>query len=111
LNPEFVTSFELDYYFEETQTFLVEGYDMDDASKADDLSKQEYIGSVEFQLHQVVTARDQTIVVPIQNPSRKNNGRLKIVAEEKKAIASETAIMKLQGEISDSSYLFFIVWK
>jgi len=48
LNPEFVTNFEVDYFFEETQSFLVEGYDMDDASKANDLSQQEYIGSVEF---------------------------------------------------------------
>ena len=30
LNPHFVTSFEVDYLFEETQTFLMEAYDMDD---------------------------------------------------------------------------------
>ena len=111
LNPEFVTSFEVDYYFEETQTFLVEAYNMNDAGSADDLKKQEFIGAVEFQLHQVVTAKDQTMEAPIENPARKNNGKLKVVAEEKKQGASETAVIKLQGEISDSSYLFFIVWK
>jgi len=30
LNPRFVTNFPVDYFFEETQTFLVEAYDMDD---------------------------------------------------------------------------------
>jgi hypothetical protein len=30
LDPQFVTSFEVDYMFEETQTFLIEVYDMDD---------------------------------------------------------------------------------
>ena len=30
LNPDFVKSFEVDYLFEETQTFLMEAYDMDD---------------------------------------------------------------------------------
>jgi len=52
------------------------------------------------------------MVVPIQNPSRRNNGRLKVVAEEKKAGSAENAHIKLQGEVSDgSSYLFFIIWK
>lgn len=37
---------------------MVECYDMDDDSNPKDLSKQEYIGSVELQLHQLVTARD-----------------------------------------------------
>jgi len=32
LNPQFVTNFDVDYYFEETQTFLVEAYDMDDSN-------------------------------------------------------------------------------
>lgn len=39
LDPKFVTSFDVDYYFEETQSFMVEGYDMDDADRPDDLSK------------------------------------------------------------------------
>lgn len=51
------------------------------------------------------------MIVPIQNPSRRNNGKLKIVAEEKKAGVGQTASCKFQGEISDSGYLFFIVWK
>ena len=30
LNPVFVTNFDVDYYFEEQQFFLIEAYDMDD---------------------------------------------------------------------------------
>ena len=30
LNPDFVTKVEVDYYFEENQSFLIEAYDMDD---------------------------------------------------------------------------------
>ena len=56
LNPHFVTNFEVDYMFEENQTFLIEAYDMDDDKQPNNLKAQEYIGSVEFQLHQVVTA-------------------------------------------------------
>lgn len=31
LNPQFVTNFDVDYHFEDTQTFMIEAYDMDDA--------------------------------------------------------------------------------
>ena len=37
LNPNFVTNFDLNYLFEETQTFLVEAYDMDDNSQPENL--------------------------------------------------------------------------
>lgn len=33
LNPKFVTSFTIDYFFEEKQKFKIEVYDMDDFSK------------------------------------------------------------------------------
>jgi len=99
LNPVFVTNFDLDYYFEEQQFFLIEAYDMDDGNAPENLGAQEFIGTVEFQLHQVVTARDQTLQTPIVNPSRKNNGYLHITAEEKKLSAGDTAVMRLQGKI------------
>ena len=70
LNPEFVTSFEVDYLFEETQTFLIEAYDMDDPDQANNLKAQEYIGSCEFQLHQVVTGVNQTLKQKIYNSTR-----------------------------------------
>ena len=37
LNPIFVTNVEVDYFFEDVQTFLAEGYDMDDNTQADNL--------------------------------------------------------------------------
>ena len=57
-NPIFVTNFSVDYYFEETQTFLIEVYNMNDGTQPENLQAQEYIGNLEYQLHQVVTARD-----------------------------------------------------
>jgi hypothetical protein len=44
------------------------------------------------------------------NPARKNNGQIKITAEEKKA-GGETAYINLKGEITNSGPLFFIIWK
>ena len=56
--PDFVKQFQVDYFFEEEQTFRVEAYDMDDESRQNDLSKQDYIGFFEFTLSSVVTSRD-----------------------------------------------------
>lgn len=46
LNPDFVTSIQVDYLFEESQTFLLQAWDMDDRSQENNLSAQEYIGEV-----------------------------------------------------------------
>ena len=48
LNPSFVTNFNVDFFFEETQTFLIEAYDMDDNTQPENLGAQEYIGNLEF---------------------------------------------------------------
>jgi Ca2+-dependent lipid-binding protein len=57
-NPDFVKAFEVDYYFEETQRFLLEVYDMDDENAPNDLSKHDFMGSTEFVLGHVVSSPD-----------------------------------------------------
>ena len=37
LNPHFVTNFNVDYYFEESQNYYVEAYDMDDDKQPNNL--------------------------------------------------------------------------
>ena len=67
-------------------------------SQKNDLTKQNLIGTVEFQLHQVVTAKDQTLEMPISNPKLKtSSAKLRINAEERKEVASDTAMIKLMG--------------
>ena len=58
LNPKFVKSFSVDYHFEEHQKFKVEVYDVDDFDKAAPLSSHDFIGELEFMLHEVVTTRN-----------------------------------------------------
>lgn len=86
---------------------------MDDENDQNNLKAQEYIGSVEFQMHQVVTAINQTHSSKVHNPSRKNNGTLHITGEEKQRNGgSQTAVIKLQGFITqETGPVFFIVWK
>ena len=39
LNPQWVTSIDVDYFFEQSQTMVVGIYDVDDATQVNDLSK------------------------------------------------------------------------
>ena len=38
-NPDFVQSFEMDFFFEEVQSMLVEAYDLDDEKNPNNYSK------------------------------------------------------------------------
>lgn len=72
LDPKFITSFTIDYHFEERQKLKIEVYDIDDFSANATLAAQDYIGELEFMLHEVVTAKDQTLSRPLINTSKQN---------------------------------------
>lgn len=55
LNPNFITSFLVEYKFEERQKFMVKIYDVDDFTPGAPLENHDFVGEVEFMLHEVVT--------------------------------------------------------
>mmetsp|Transcript_3469 Transcript_3469/g.2470 ORF Transcript_3469/g.2470 Transcript_3469/m.2470 type:complete len:91 (-) Transcript_3469:2056-2328(-) len=85
LDPKFIKSFVVEYHFEERQKFKVEVYDMDDSNPNVALSTAEYIGELEFMLHEVVTSKQQTLISPLTNSrnQRQHNGTIIIEGEEK----------------------------
>ena len=46
----------MEYHFEERQKFKIKCYDVDDFSANASLDKHDFVGEVEFMLHEVVTA-------------------------------------------------------
>lgn len=110
-NPDFVRQFEVDYYFEEVQNFRVEAYDIDDEDKPDDLTKHDFIGAIEFTLSQVATAKDQKCTLNLEAPPANGKPKVIIQAEEKKSGVGNTIIMQLNGQLSSSEEIFFLVWK
>ena len=58
LAPEWVKSFDVQYHFEQRENYKVEVYDVDDLNNINALANHDYVGSLEFALHEVVTARD-----------------------------------------------------
>jgi len=68
LNPQFVKKILVDFHFEQSEVYKVEVYDSDDDSQqTQDLSKHDFIGSLTFQLHEVVTGRDQIMTKWLEN--------------------------------------------
>jgi hypothetical protein len=59
LNPVFVTTVNMDYFFESQQVMIADVYDCDDATTLNNLQKQDFIGSFEFQLGKLVSSRNQ----------------------------------------------------
>ena len=108
-DPDFVMQFEIDYFFEQVQMFVVEIYDMDDESAPNDLSKQDFIGSIEFVLGHIVSSQDQRVLLPFK--AVQGQPKLVITAEERKSSKGATALIKFTGDFQQSTEVFFIVWK
>lgn len=51
----------MQYRFEERQRFKLRVYDIDDFERVEDLTKQDFLGELDFMLHEVVTQRNQTL--------------------------------------------------
>jgi len=64
LNPVFVKSILMNYYFEERQDVRISVYDVDDFSPNANV-EQKLIGSVEFRLDQVLHSLDAQLTLPI----------------------------------------------
>ena len=58
LSPSWVKSFDVQYNFEKREQYKVEVYDVDDESNLANFAGHDFAGSLEFSIHEVVTARD-----------------------------------------------------
>lgn len=58
LNPKWIKSFDLQYHFEKREHYRVDVYDIDDFHNLDNYAGHDKVGSLEFDIHEVVTARD-----------------------------------------------------
>ena len=70
INPDFSTSFIIDYYFERTQNIRIDIYDKDEGSKL------EYIGSAETVVGKIAGARKQTFITDLLDSGNKKAGTL-----------------------------------
>ena len=79
LNPNFQKSFVVDYIFEAKQELKFEVFDEDDKNNA---NNDDFIGRIETTLGACAGARDQTLILNLQNSAKKNKvGKLIIRVE------------------------------
>lgn len=85
LDPQWVASFEVPYFFERTQWLLVKVYDRDaKADQYEDLSVHDFIGEAALRVPELVRANGQAVEVPLLCAKRPGgaNGYVTFVAEE-----------------------------
>ena len=114
LNPSWVTSFDVQYNFERRELYKVDVYDIDDTSRLTNFSGHDYAGSLEFSIHEVVTARDQTLVKNLVNTARAEgaSGIIKITGEERNVGSQEEVQMKMRATFpAMGGYNFFLIHK
>ena len=77
-------------------------------------ASHDFVGSLEFSVHEVVTGRDQTLIKPLDNSNRAagQSGTIKITGEEKAVSSKEEVIMKMCATFSSTSNMnFFLIHK
>lgn len=86
---------------------------MDDDTQVDNLSKHDFIGVLEFELHEVVTAREQTLTKPLANPNLKHKGTITMVGQEVSSNENrEMIIFTPHAKLPNSGGLcFFIIYQ
>jgi len=112
LNPIFVRSVIVDYFFEERQEMRISVYDIDDFNEAAS-PEQNLIGYVDLHVHDVVTATDNKLTKPIKNPATPNEklGNLIITGEEKKRESKEVYKITFEGEKFEPEYIFYRLYR
>ena len=113
LNPQFVTKVPAEYHFEQQEKFKVEVYDVDDDTQINNLKAHDFIGRLEFELHEIITARDQKLTRPLVGGPAGSKGTISLIAEEQVANANAEMIMFTpEATISSTSdQNFFIMYK
>ena len=89
-------------------------YDVEDFNNPNNLEAHDLAGEVEFALHEVVTARDQTLSRQLECDARAagKSGIIKITGEEKSGKNNEEMNFELTGTFnSNDGYNFFLIHK
>jgi hypothetical protein len=89
-------------------------YDIDDRNNVENFSGHDLVGELEFALHEVVTARDQTLIKDLDCKERAAgaSGKIHITGDEKQGMANEECNFRISAAFDDTSgYNFFLVHK
>ncbi|OMJ92778.1 hypothetical protein SteCoe_4412 [Stentor coeruleus] len=104
LNPAFVTSFSLDYFFEENQMIKFMVYGSEDSEN--EATEYNLVGTCSCPIGQLVGTQGQTLALSIINESKKHSGYL-IARIEENSSNNDEVVLQFQGSnIEDVSSFF-----
>ena len=116
LNPEFTKLIKMEYHFETNQKIRFDVYDVD-TSPTDSLSGQDFIGSAEVLLSEMLTKRRFHYVEELHSEGKKGSrGEISVLCEEDDG-NDDLVEFKIRGEDLDKKDLFgksdpyFILYK
>ena len=110
LNPKWVVSIKVDYFFEKQQNFKLEIYDADDANNLQNLAKHDFVGRAEFTLQKVVTGRNQEFTTTLTGGARSQGASVKIMGEEMKPDhAKNIAVFSMNLEMDGNDNKFVLI--
>ena len=104
----------MQYHFEKREYYKVVVYDIDDFNNLENFGGHDKVGEYEFALHEVVTARDQTIHrnVECEDRARRKSDFIEITDDEKYAKNNEEMNFGMCGNFtSNDGYNFFLIHK
>jgi hypothetical protein len=81
LSPKWISNFDVQYQFEKREAYRVDVYHVEDFDNLDNLPAQKIVGSLEFVLHEVVTARNATLVKDLEKDGG-TSAKIQITADE-----------------------------
>ena len=100
LNPDFAKSIKVDYVFEQTQLMKIEVLDIDGPNQAD------YIGSVTFELGELMGSRNNMLILDLKNDKRKQKAGKVIVRSEAVEETQDRINMRMQCSNLDFGNFF-----
>ena len=89
----------------------LEIYDVDNPDTLSDLSKQEFVGSVELQVHEICRAPKQTLQLSLKNPKIPKNGIVRIYGDQIQERGSSNVLkMCIEGRaFSGHRSIFYVL--
>jgi hypothetical protein len=103
LNPKFIKVVTAKYLFEEKQLLKIEIYDQDNPNYKD-LANQQFIGSAEFFIHDIVRHKFSGLHVPIEGKFKQ--GEVQLYAE---ISSNSNATITIESEFQTALSALFIV--
>lgn len=96
--------------FEETQELLIKVFDINDFNPNANL-EQEFIGSVQFFLHDLVRSQGQAYILPLSNGTPEKLGDIVITSCERKRGTRSTYRILFEGQGFPVESIFYRLYK